>query len=111
MTCVHAKPNETFESLVRRFKKATEKAGLLADFRKHENFEKPSVLKKRKQAAARKRAAKKKFRPDPPKKSGENFRFSADRTKKIPLAPSKKKQDFKKKTYTKPIKPTQPKGN
>jgi small subunit ribosomal protein S21 len=111
MSCVYAKPGESFESLLRRFKKSVEKSGILADSRKHEFYEKPSVQKKRKRIAARKRATKKYFRADGfAKKSNVNFRFSADRTKKIPLAPAKKKPEFKKKRFNKPIKPTENKG-
>ena len=56
MSWVKAKPNESFESLMKRFKKAVERSGILADYKKHEVYEKPSVKRKRKQAAARKRA-------------------------------------------------------
>jgi len=49
---------------MRRFKKQCEKVGILADMRKHEHYEKPSVKKKKKAIAARKRATKsKKIRP------------------------------------------------
>ena len=44
---------------MRRFKKACEKSGVLADMRRHEAYEKPSVKKKKKAIAARKRARKK----------------------------------------------------
>ena len=47
--------NESIESALRRFKKRTQKAGVLSDLRKHERYEKPSVKKKRKSEAARKR--------------------------------------------------------
>lgn len=57
MTMVKAKEGERFESLMRRFRKAVDKSGVMADLRKHEFYEKPSVKEKRKQAAARKRAA------------------------------------------------------
>jgi small subunit ribosomal protein S21 len=50
-------PGETIESALRRFKKATQKAGVLAEARKHEHYEKPSVRRKKKSAAARKRRA------------------------------------------------------
>jgi len=48
-------PKESFESLMRRYKKAVEKAETLRDLRDHEAFEKPSSIRKRKKAAARKR--------------------------------------------------------
>ena len=46
---------ESIESALRRFKKVTQKAGVLAEARKHEHYEKPSVRRKKKAAAARKR--------------------------------------------------------
>lgn len=46
---------ESFESLMRRFKKAVEKSDLLKDLREYEFFEKPSERKKREKAAAVKR--------------------------------------------------------
>jgi small subunit ribosomal protein S21 len=54
---VRVAPGESIESALRRFKKATQKAGVLAEARKHEHYEKPSVRKKKKSAAARKRRA------------------------------------------------------
>lgn len=100
MSWAIARPGESFESLVRRFKKSVEKSGILADARKHEFFEKPSVLAKKKSAAARKRALKR-FKKSESfgKKSNQNFRFNKDHTQKIPLAPQKKKPEFKKKPY------------
>ncbi len=47
--------DENFERALKRFKKKCEKAGILADLRKHRHYEKPSEKKKRKtNAAARK---------------------------------------------------------
>lgn len=50
------KEGESFESALRRFKKKCEKAGILADVRKHQHFEKPSERRKRKENAARRKA-------------------------------------------------------
>ena len=47
--------NETLDSALRRFKRATQKAGILSDVRKREHYEKPSVARKKKSEAARKR--------------------------------------------------------
>jgi len=55
---VRSRDNEAIESTIRRFKKQCEKVGILAEVKKREHFEKPSIKKKKKQAAARKRAAK-----------------------------------------------------
>ncbi|MGE5653901.1 MAG: 30S ribosomal protein S21, partial [Bacillota bacterium] len=40
---------------LRRFKRQCQRAGVLAEVRKREHYEKPSVRKKKKQEAARKR--------------------------------------------------------
>ncbi len=47
--------NETLDSALRRFKRATQKAGVLSEVRKREHYEKPSVKRKKKSEAARKR--------------------------------------------------------
>ena len=47
--------NETLDSALRRFKRATQKAGILSEVRKREHYEKPSVKRKKKSEAARKR--------------------------------------------------------
>jgi small subunit ribosomal protein S21 len=44
---------------LRRFKRSCEKAGILAEVRKREFYEKPTAIRKRKAAAAVKRYAKK----------------------------------------------------
>lgn len=48
-------PNESIESALKRFKKMCQKSGVLAEARRHEHYEKPSVRRKKKSAAARKR--------------------------------------------------------
>lgn len=47
--------NESIESALKRFKKMCQKSGILAEARRHEHYEKPSVRRKKKSAAARKR--------------------------------------------------------
>lgn len=49
---------DSFEAALKRFKKQVEKAGVLAEVRKREAFEKPSVKRKKKDIAARKRNVK-----------------------------------------------------
>jgi len=44
--------DENFERALKRFKKKVEKAGILADLRKHRHYEKPSEKRKRKMNAA-----------------------------------------------------------
>src|SRR4029450_2019408 len=55
MAGVRVKENEPIDSAIRRFKKQCEKAGILAELRKREHYEKPSVRRKKKAMAARKR--------------------------------------------------------
>jgi small subunit ribosomal protein S21 len=55
---VKLRPNETFESLLKRFKKYVIKNNIIQDYRKHEYFMKPSVRRKLKSEIARKRARK-----------------------------------------------------
>jgi len=55
MAGVRVKESEPIESAIRRFKKQCEKAGILAELRKREHYEKPSVRRKKKALAAKKR--------------------------------------------------------
>jgi small subunit ribosomal protein S21 len=55
MPGIRVKENESFESALRRFKKKCEKAGVLADLRRHQHFEKPSERRKRKMNAAKRK--------------------------------------------------------
>ena len=55
MPSVKVKEGEPFDVALRRFKRSCEKAGVLADVRKREFYEKPTQERKRKAAAAVKR--------------------------------------------------------
>ena len=55
MPSVKVRENEPFEFALRRFKRTCEKAGVLAETRKREYYEKPTQERKRKRAAAVKR--------------------------------------------------------
>jgi small subunit ribosomal protein S21 len=59
MPSVRVKENEPFDVALRRFKRSCEKAGVLAEVRRREYYEKPAWARKRKAAAAVKRHAKK----------------------------------------------------
>ena len=59
MPSVKLKENEPFDVALRRFKRSCEKAGILAEVRRRECYEKPTAVRKRKAAAAVKRHAKK----------------------------------------------------
>ena len=48
--------NETFESALRRFNKKIQQSGILAEARRREHYEKPSVKRKRKEANRKKAA-------------------------------------------------------
>jgi small subunit ribosomal protein S21 len=54
---VRADENESFESLLKRFNKVVQQGGILAEIRRREHFEKPSVKRKRKEAAKRRKSA------------------------------------------------------
>lgn len=59
MPSIKLKENEPFDVALRRFKRACEKAGTLAEVRSREAYEKPTTERKRKAAAAVKRHQKK----------------------------------------------------
>ncbi len=54
---IKVRENETFESALRRFNKKIKQNGVLSEVRRREHYEKPSVKRKKKIAAARKRKA------------------------------------------------------
>jgi small subunit ribosomal protein S21 len=58
MPGVRIREGETFERALRRFTKACEKAGIMSDIKKHQQFEKPSERKKRKFNQARRKMRK-----------------------------------------------------
>lgn len=55
MTEIRVGKTESIDSALRRFKRATQKAGVLSEVRKREHYEKPSVKRKKKSEAARNR--------------------------------------------------------
>jgi small subunit ribosomal protein S21 len=59
MPSVKVKDNEPFDVALRRFKRSCEKAGIMAEVRRREFYEKPTSVRKRKGAAAVKRHLKK----------------------------------------------------
>ena len=62
MPIIQIKENEYFDAAMRRFKRTCEKAGILAELRRREFYEKPTQERKRKKAAAVKRHLKKSSR-------------------------------------------------
>ena len=55
MSEIRVGENETLESALKRFKRKCARSGVLAEIRKREHYEKPSVKRKKKAEAARKR--------------------------------------------------------
>lgn len=55
VTQIKVGKNETLDSAIRRFKRQCAKTGVLAEVRKREHYEKPSVKRKKKSEAARKK--------------------------------------------------------
>ena len=55
MSEIRVRKNESLDSALRRFKRATAKDGILAEVKKRRQYDKPSVARKKKSEAARKR--------------------------------------------------------
>ena len=53
MSEVHVKENESLDSALKRFKRSCAKAGVLAEVRRREHYESPSVKRRKKSEAAR----------------------------------------------------------
>ena len=51
--------NDSFETALKRFSRKIQQEGILAEARRREHYEKPSVKRKRKEAARRRKAARK----------------------------------------------------
>jgi small subunit ribosomal protein S21 len=58
MSEVRVGDNESLENALKRFKRKCQREGVLAEVRKREHYEKPSVRRKKKAQAARKKAKK-----------------------------------------------------
>ena len=61
MAEIRVKDNESLDSALRRFKRSCQKSGVLAECRKREHYEKPSVKRKKKSEAARKNNRKRSY--------------------------------------------------
>jgi small subunit ribosomal protein S21 len=59
VTEVKISENEAFEAALKRFNRKIQQDGILAEARRREHYEKPSVKRKRKEAAKRRKAARK----------------------------------------------------
>ncbi len=55
MAEVRVGKNESLDRALRRFKKLSRREGIQSELRKREHYDKPSVRRKKKSAAARKR--------------------------------------------------------
>ena len=56
MAKVVADRGESFESMLRRFKKAVQEEGILSEVRKRRFYEKPSQIRKREKAAKQRKS-------------------------------------------------------
>ena len=54
MSEIHVKENESLDAALKRFKRSCAKSGVLAEVRKREHYESPSVKRRKKSEAARK---------------------------------------------------------
>lgn len=55
MSEIRVGENESLESALKRFKRKCARSGVMAEVRKREHYEKPSVRKKKKAEAARRK--------------------------------------------------------
>ena len=55
MSEIRVGEGESLESALKRFKRKCARSGVMADIRKHEHYEKPSVKRKKKAEADKKR--------------------------------------------------------
>ncbi len=58
MSTIRVGENETLDSALRRFKRRCSRDGIIGEIKKREQYEKPSVKRKKKAEAARKRNSK-----------------------------------------------------
>ncbi len=58
MPYIKVREGEHFDKAFKRFTKSCEKAGLMAEIRKHQRYEKPSEARKRKSNIARRKLRK-----------------------------------------------------
>lgn len=56
MTDVKMTEGETFESMLRRFSKKVQQDGVLSEVRRREFYEKPSIKRKKKEAAKKRKS-------------------------------------------------------
>jgi small subunit ribosomal protein S21 len=61
MSEIKVRDNESLESALKRFKRECAKSGVLAEVRKREHYEKPSVRRKKKSEAARRRKSRSRY--------------------------------------------------
>lgn len=54
MSEIYVKENESLDNALKRFKRSCAKAGVIAEVRKREHYESPSVKRRKKSEAARK---------------------------------------------------------
>src|SRR5579859_656091 len=57
MSEIKISENESFETALKRFNRKIQQDGILAEARRREHYEKPSVKRKRKEAARRRKTA------------------------------------------------------
>ena len=65
MPSVKVRQDEPFDVILRRFRRACEKAGVFTESRRREYYEKPTTVRNRAGAAAVKREKKRAARQDP----------------------------------------------
>lgn len=77
MPSVNAKQHEPVDSLIRRFKRACEKAGILTELKRRARYIKPTKVRAQKKAAAVKRYQKKLLKEAPVPSRGMKIKAKA----------------------------------
>lgn len=62
MAIVYVSPDESFDQALKRFNKRVQQDGILSEARRREHYEKPSVKRKKKEAARIRKLRKKQAR-------------------------------------------------
>ena len=60
MTEIRVGDNESIDSAIKRFKRQCARSGVLSEYRRREHYEKPSVIRKKKNDAAKRKNRKNK---------------------------------------------------
>ena len=86
MSEVHVREGESLENALKRFKRSCAKSGVLAEVRKREYYDSPSVKRRKKSEAARKNRSKKFYSAQKQRSDSERCFFVHRRRPRLHLA-------------------------